>query len=223
MDTITVITGLVKDVYINDLIESYKDIRNKLLSTWKDTNSEVLHKFEQNGFLIVVSERPILDNSVNYQTVLAQNGILKARELGFQYVCRSRTDVFPQNHLVFLEKTRELYKENITVLCGVELFHIHYFLDIIVCGKIENMLLFFCGVKQKGDTNPERFWLDNYAKEPIHTKEDVKRHLNFANKICKENNIEIIWYRPYDCISFPRTIPYTKVISEYCNAYFVFE
>lgn len=39
---------------------------------------------------------------------------------------------------------------------------------------------------------------------------------------CIESNIEIIWYRPYDCISFPRTIPYTNLISEYCNAPFIY-
>jgi hypothetical protein len=130
--------------------------------------------------------------------------------------------VFPRNHLKFLDVTRKLYVEKLTVLCGVAINDYNYYLDIVVCGKLEDMLLFFNGYKEPDDYRVEMFWLDQYANKRLTTKEEIKEWLTFAKQTCIEHDIEIIWYRPSD-IPFPRTIPYTKVLAEYCNAFFVYE
>ena len=221
-DTITVVTGLLNQMFVERLISAYKDVKHKMVSTWRSSNRELLRQLLENGFIIVLSQEPATRTMVRV-TATSRAAVLKAQELGFKYICRSRTDIFPENHLKFLDVTRDLYKEKITVLSGVNLCdHIYYF-DHIVCGSVENMLLFYT---LKGTVpllpTPEISLLQNYAGEKIVSKEEVKKHLNISKAICLKEGIEIIWYRPKD-YPFPRTIPFSKLISEYCVAFFSFD
>ena len=157
-----------------------------------------------------------------------KNGILKAMELEYKYVCRSRSDIFPENHLKFLEITRHLYQDKIMALCGVELNCnrlLSYYLDVILCGNIENMFTYFKNPAYNRKSyfrNTEQILLENYANADIHTREDVKLYMNFCKDICISEIVEIIWYRPDDWCVYYRTIPFTKLISEYCSAHFVY-
>ena len=224
-DTITVLSGLVEPLFVEKLIECYKDVKHKLVSTWNTSDKTLLEQLESNGFHIVLSDYPEHRTSANYQIVCLQNGIHKATQLGFTYVCRSRTDVFPKNHLQFLKVIRDLYIEKVTVLCGVSLFNMNYYLDIVICGTCEQLLAMFSKLQQptKHYKNPELYFLQNYTECEIQSQADIKQYLHFAKKKCIEANIEIMWYRPYDCVPFPRSIPYTKVLAEYCNAFFIYD
>ena len=223
-DTITIITGILTPLFVEELIESYKEVKHKMVSTWKDSNRIFIEELKSNGFKVVLSESPNHGSSANNQIVCVHNGIRAAMSLGYKYICRSRTDIFPKNHIKFLEVIRDLYMEKVTVLCGVSLFNTNFYLDVIMCGSTEQLLVVFSRLQEPNKVykNPELYFLENYAKRVIETQEDVKKYLNFAKDKCIESNIEIIWYRPYDCISFPRTIPYTNLISEYCNAPFIY-
>lgn len=225
-DTITIISGIIKEEFVVNLINSYKYVKHKLISTWDDTENKLLEELKNNGFKIILSNENDIENkcSTNYQCFTIKHGILEAIKLGFKYVCRSRTDIFPTNHLKFLHLTRELYKEKITVLYGVEQGIEHgiepsiiYYLDLIMCGTINDMLMCFNEQKESNDNAiPELFFLRNYCKNSInkneYTKEEIKKYFNFAHTICIDNNIEILWYK---MIFINKRQPYRKLVSEY--------
>jgi len=227
-DTITIITGILTPLYVEKLIESYKGVKHKIVSTWKPSTHSykiLLHDLKSNGFKIVLSDYPKYRSGINYQIVCLQNGIKMAIELGYKYVCRSRTDIFPVNHIKFLEVTRDLYMEKLTALCGVSLPSKDFFLDIIMCGSCEQISALWSKLEEPTThyKNAELFLLENYAKCNIETQEDVKKYISFSKNRCIESNIEIIWYRPDGIHFFPTTSPYVKLISEYCNAPFVYD
>ena len=54
-DTIIVITGQLNANYTDRLIESYKNISNKLISTWRNTPSELIEKLKKANPLVKFS------------------------------------------------------------------------------------------------------------------------------------------------------------------------
>ena len=216
-DTITILSGIIKEEFISNLISAYKYVKHKMISTWDDTENTLLEKLKNSGFKIILSNKNDIEFecSANYQCLTIKNGIIEAIKLGFKYVCKSRTDIFPINHLKFLHLTRDLYKEKITVLHGIK-YDIIYYLDVIMCGNINNILLCFNEQKKSDDnTIPELFFIKNYCKEYIKTKKDIKKYINFAYKICIDNDIEIIWYKQF--LYNNKYQSYIKLISEYSN------
>jgi len=159
-----------------------------------------------------------------------RNGILKAIELNYKYVCRTRTDIFPENHLKFLQVTRNLYEYKIMSLCGVELYMnnelLTYYLDVILVGSIARMFKYYEKDDEFGKSyfrNCEQIMIENYANKDIRSREDIKQYMNFCKNICSRENIEIIWYKPAEWVDYCRSIPYMKLIGEYCNSFFVYE
>jgi len=218
------------------LIHCYKDINNKIISTWHDTDVAVLTKFKNNGFKVILCEAPHIQFACKdnlaigqaNQTVHALYGCNLAAELGFKYVCRMRTDVFPNNHKLFLHSIRKLYTDKMTVICGYDLkcFGTPFYLDIMVCGSVNSMEKFYNSAQLKTDSRiTEKFWLESYAKNTDLSKDKIKEIFHFCIDICVENGIEFIWYRPTEKVAFqyPRSIPYTKVIAELGKAYFVYK
>lgn len=221
-DTITIITGLLNDIFVPRLIYSYKDIPHKLISTWKDQDPALLSDLSENGFIIILNEYPEHKCSTNYQVVPTKKGLEYALEQQFSYVCHTRTDVFLLNHRTFLNATRELYTEKITVICGIDT-DIVYHLDIITVGHIYNLLKFYNALQEPDDERPvELFLLENYNESSNITRDTIKVNMHFCLDICRNNTIEIIWYRDEMWKDPSRTIPNMRVISEYCNDSFIF-
>lgn len=227
-DTITIITGILTPMFVEKIIESYKDVKHKMISSWNSSIHSykiLIHALKSNGFKIVLSDYPKYRCSANYQIVCVKNGIKMAMELGYKYICRSRTDIFPLNHIKFLEVTRDLYIEKLTVLSGISLPNKIFFVDLIMCGSCEQISAMWS--KLEGPEilykNVELHILENYAKCEINTQEDVKKYLSFSKDRCIESNIEFIWYRPNGINFFPTTSHYVKLISEYCNAPFAYD
>ena len=220
-DTVTIISGLVESIHIDYLIDAYKYLKHKILSTYSDTDGKILDAFKTNGFTIVLSDPlPDEENKICLgaarQVIHIENGIKKALELGYKYVCRSRTDVFPQSHRKFLHLTRDLYKEKLTSICGVNLDALNFYLDIIVCGTIENISGLFNKKRPLSyNKNTELWFLENYCNHPIDSADDVKKYINFVANICRDNDIEIIWYRPNDNYFCTISAPFVKLINNY--------
>lgn len=65
-----------------------------IVSTWDDENEEVLRKLAENGAVIVKSRKPDYSGvrNINFQIVNSLAGLLKARELGYEYAVKTRTD-----------------------------------------------------------------------------------------------------------------------------------
>ena len=97
-DVCIVITGVLKQEYINTIIYTYRNIKNKIISTWNDENTDFLKKLEQNNFIILLNEKPKIFCGSNCQATDIANGSLKAKEMGFEYVLRFRSDCYITNY-----------------------------------------------------------------------------------------------------------------------------
>ena len=233
-NTITIITGLLNEICVDHLINSYADVKHKLVSTWNNQENSLLNLLSENGFIIVLNEYPEHKNTGNYQIICIQSALLKAYELNFKYVIRSRVDIFPNNQLKFINITRHLYIEKITVLSAVigSNPNDYVFLDFIVMGDINELLIFYSKLQEPYDTcNIERFLLKTYFNQLNITIDLFNLKLNSCLKICEKNKIEFRWYRSTQyntSISHPFmatgiSFPFIKLIGEYCKASFIYK
>lgn len=65
-----------------------------IVSTWKNENPEDIYKIKREGVVVVQSDPPQKSGilNVNYQIISTRAGIIKAEELGVEYIIKSRTD-----------------------------------------------------------------------------------------------------------------------------------
>ena len=98
-------------------------------------------------------------------------------------------------------------------ICGI----FDWFLDIIMVGPICEMIKAFSYIQLPGDDSfPEQIIMDNLYGGTFNKKDDMHSILNFCLPICKEKGLEIIWYRPLPWKNSVRSIPYMKIVNEYC-------
>jgi hypothetical protein len=223
-DTVTIITGKLIERCIDHLICSYINVKHKIISTWKDQDSLLIEDLSKNGFTIILNDYPEHKNTVNYQITCIRAGLLKAQEMGFKYAVRSRTDIFPNNQLKFIDITRNLYNEKITVIGGIkgEYPNDDCILDLIVSGHINEMLIVYEKIQLPNDSrSPEQFLLETYFNQDKIKINLLNTKLNSCLNLCKENKIEFTWYRILRYNSIGLSFPYMKIIKEYCAASFI--
>ena len=127
-----------------------------IVSTWKDSDSETIEKIKQQNVVVVLSDLP--DNcgnlNINYQTVNTLAGVKKAKEMGAEFVCKTRTDqriyhtdamrylanlvrTFPVNNEDFVEKQ----KGRIVTMCMPygDLFYPYCLADFLYFGYTEDI------------------------------------------------------------------------------------
>ena len=65
-----------------------------IVSTWQDEDPECLARLRKAGAEVVLNTKPAFAGtwSINFQTVSARGGIVRAKELGIPYIIKSRTD-----------------------------------------------------------------------------------------------------------------------------------
>lgn len=250
-DIVVLITGTIYEKLIDDLIKTYSNIEHKIISTWYDPTLKIpdkryayggckpeyiniaLKNLESAGFIIVYNNltelykmdknpKPTYISSMA-QTIQIYNGLVKAKELGYKYVIRSRTDITCDDNITFnkfIDKTKYLYSEKLCVLCGIGVGKFIYFLDIIIAGDIHEMLLFFGNYPKDSDKGlpAERFWLQEYFKKKypdkeiyyLYSKNLIRETFNFLLKDLENHNIEFKWFRP----KINSTI---NIVNKYCK------
>jgi hypothetical protein len=183
-----VITGKIVDRYVLPLLELYKDVKNKILSTWIDQPYIAL--FERNGFNIILNEYPSHRNSTNYQTVCIREGCILAQKLGFKYVIRMRTDLICSDMTKFLNCI-PLDDNKLSVLGFIQT-HNFYIIDFFVAGSTETMLKVFSKEQTPDDTRfVEQYWIDEYFGKKL-TYADAVKNINTCYATLKEKGVEMI-------------------------------
>ena len=194
-NTIVVITGLINVFFVDNLIKSYKNTNNKLISTWYDQDKDLIELLILNNFKIVLNDYPKHKNSTNVQIYATNKGSQEAKKLGYKYICHTRSDVFPLNYLEFLKKSQQLYTEKLTIICGIPSDVL--FLQILTVGSINEILNFYNKLQEPTDTRfPEKYLMETYIGKQNLTKEDIKTHFNICLNLCRKYDIEFIWFRP---------------------------
>ena len=127
-----------------------------IVSTWIDSNLETLEKLKNLGVVVVLSSLPknCGNLNINYQAVNTLAGVKKAKELGAEFVCKTRTDqriyhtdamcylanlvkTFPVNNKDFVEKQ----KGRIVTMCMPygDLFYPYCLADFLYFGYTEDI------------------------------------------------------------------------------------
>lgn len=126
-----------------------------ILSTWKNEDQETIKKIRESGWSVIENEKPLYSGhfNINYQIVSSVNGIKLAKELGLDYVLKTRTDqrmnnpnslqIFhyldslypPHNN----KQTRRLFVPNI----GTLQYRPYGVGDMIMFGHINDMILYW--------------------------------------------------------------------------------
>jgi hypothetical protein len=213
-DTAVIITGILcNHIQVSRLIVSYSNTKIKIISTWKETDSIYIETLLDENFLVILNEPPLYITSYNLQHTCICSALLKVKELGIKYTVRSRTDIFPNNYPLFVEKTRHLYKDKITVFNYVN----GHICDFVISGSTEEMMRFFSKEQAIGDTRyPEKYMIETYSNKVDLNKEDFAQYVNYCLDVCRENGIEHYWLR---AVGFPKEImknyPFIMIEYEY--------
>ena len=201
-----VITGII-DTNIDILLNTYKSYNNKIISTWNNQNKDYIKILEENNFIIVLNDYPVNNNSTNYQIKASHAGCLKAKELGFEYVIRMRSDVNCNNFNLFIESlynSNFFNKEKLISFSGMK-YHGNptdtrvCIMDNMIGGYINNMIEFYGTLQESGDNRfPEEYLQENYLKKNNITTIDILNKFNFCYDICKNNNITFFIAKCYN-------------------------
>jgi hypothetical protein len=212
-DICFVIVGLLNEErYVNELINSYKNIQTtKILSTWTTENPDFLKRLENEaGFTIIYNEHPLMNNkhptlqlSTNFQIRTVSNGLKKAKELGFKYVMKFRTDLICNNIPLLFDTIKHLFENKICVLARIEEKHSpkKNFIDQFVCGPIDDMMKMYG--KEIENINNSSNWPEdqlqaNYFEKDNVSYEEFKSKINLCLPIVRKSGVIIKWLRqPY--------------------------
>jgi hypothetical protein len=110
-DMCIIITGLIHENYIIDILTTYKNINNKIISTWYDQDQTLIKILKDNGFIILLNGYPTVKSSYNFQSTHIKAGLLKAIELGCKYVLRFRSDTYIR-HFNYTDNNIKLINDN---------------------------------------------------------------------------------------------------------------
>ena len=160
----------IKDNYTFNTIKYYRKMYPSatiILSTWKGENQEAIHSIKDLGVEIILNDdipNPGVVNT-NRQKYTTLNGIIRAKELGLQYVAKTRTDQclrrphvfeFMINLLDIFTPSNNFQKKRIITLptiCAGDVFYPYTFGDYFFFGTVEDMLALW---DFPDDVNPER-------------------------------------------------------------------
>lgn len=195
-DTCFVITGLLEEEYITPLLKTYKGITEKILSTWRDTPSSYIQQFIDADFKIVLNDKPNVESSLNLQVQCILNGCNLARNMGYKYVIRTRTDIWSWNILLFAQCTRTKYIEKLTCLSGetsIDGKNNHYFHDTIISGNIDDIIRFYKFKPENDIRWSEKFLQEIWSGKTDLTRKDICELFNFCAEDARKAGVQLVW------------------------------
>jgi hypothetical protein len=175
---------LKKHDFTFETIKLYKKVYsgvNIILSTWDDEDQHYLKKIESENVTIVLSKKPDFfgESNVNLQLISAGAGIRKAKELGFEYVTKTRTDQRMYNKNI-IESMYNLVtyfppgknvdqNKRIIFLHGLTKYQPYHFPDMFSFGNVDDMITYWSPplVKEESDYPfffPEIYLATEYFK-----------------------------------------------------------
>lgn len=194
-DTCFVITGLLQDNYVDYLISIFSNIKEKIVSTWKDQDLILLDKLKTNGFILVLNDYPQIKTSSNFQIVNNSNGSKKAKELGYKYTLNLRTDLLPNDVTKFRTVLRSLIDTKLSSL-GFFGHEGGYILQHFMCGPVDKIVEFYGEKENKSFTLCyEKYLQENYFKKEDVNFEDTLNQFKYCIQELKDNNISFIWIK----------------------------
>ena len=210
MVTAILFTGKIYPECFNKLIQQVSHIEHKIASIWSNENEAYIEILHQHRFIVIKND--INEQKQNVAHFIPIVNVLNyMKEHNYAFVLRTRFDILSCDFILYLDKTKHLYDNKITVISGIHTSHV-YFVQFVECGTIENMCNFYKLQPIDDKRSPEVFLIEEYSNKKELTRDDVQTMFHFSLDICIKNNIEFIWYRP----TWGPHDPYVKVITSYC-------
>lgn len=119
-----------------------------IISTGEIEDIAYLKKIEKAGAVIVINKKPANPGpaNINLQIISAGSGVREAKELGAEYVLKSRTDqrLYAANALEFLYNLIEKFSARIISTDYITFKYTPYSIsDMTVFGRIDDMMLYW--------------------------------------------------------------------------------
>jgi hypothetical protein len=197
-----ILTGLIENYYIDDLITVYKDCNyDKIVSTWNYTDSSIIDKLKQNNFHVVQSDFPgnIDPSSVNFQNYSFSIGMEKAKELNITHVLRMRSDVYCNNINKLIDIYTKIYEKDKLIFLMYFLnrdiqLRYRYLIDQIYFGDLELLTKYSCCIKHQNDDR----YAEKFRQEECFGTSDyniLRDKVIFSAKELVKNNIELVYLK----------------------------
>ena len=164
-----ILTGIIEEYYLHDIIRCYESIlKNEnyaiIISTWKYTDEKIISVLKHHNFQIILSEflEDIDKSSVNYQHFSFLVALEKTRSNNCTHVIRIRSDIFITDIYKFLKIYETIYCEKPIFLA---LFNHEggYLIDHIFMYGINFYENFTFKYKDKNDNRfPEKYLQEVY-------------------------------------------------------------
>lgn len=212
-------------IYTNDdftlnTIRFYKSMYPSaaiVVSTWDDENDKILSKLSENGAIVVKSHKPDYsgNGNVNYQIVNSLSGLVKARELGYEYAVKTRTDQRICKEYVFCSIFSMLksfppadnsgQKQRIAALAVNygNMFTPYFISDFLYMGRTKDVIDVFSlplDDREKFDidvTSPRKRYSETMLPPEIYI---LKHYLQDKLGRTCENTVKAYWEAVKDCL-----------------------
>lgn len=197
-----------RDNYTLNTIKYYKKMypcSTIILSTWKGENQDAIDEIKDLGTVVILNDDVLNPGVVNTnrQKHTTLNGIIKAKELGLQYVAKTRTDQclrrphvldFMINLLEVFPPENTFQKKRIITLptiCAGDVFYPYTFGDYFFFGTVDDMKTLW---DFPDDVNPERPILESKRQQSEFCNEGtmIRNYLNLIGAKC-DYSIEDHW------------------------------
>jgi hypothetical protein len=199
MDTTCVIVqGKIYPEILNELLETYKDIKNKILSTWTTEDKSCIEICKQNGFDIIIQEPPEYCCPTNYQVKSVNLACNYALSKGFTHGFRIRADI-KINKLNKLLEILLLTSDKLSFLTMFQNLSLspEYLTDYLIFGPLPKLERYF-SIYQKPDDSRfvELFLMETYFNKNKIVYNDIKDEIYLFQKNCYIENITVEYTKP---------------------------
>jgi hypothetical protein len=200
MKSCVIVQGKIYKSILSDLLNTYKDIPDKIISTWDTEDLECINILRENGFEIIIQSIPEICNASNYQGKSMIGGILHAKKLGYTHALRIRADVKCNNMLLFISLLEKKYYNKLSFMA----FHRNipnisepYLLDHFIYGNLEDQYNYWNICQEKNDTRYcEKFLQETYFGKIDITYDDIKDKIFLFIEDARELGIEFYYTKP---------------------------
>lgn len=195
-----VLQGQLYPDIINELLFTYRNVKDVILSTWNTEDQTCIDMCKESGFNVILQDPPEYRIATNYQVKSLSSGFKRAIDMGYTHAFRCRTDIKINDITGLLE----LLKNNLPtdklaflLMYKNDKHSPEYLTDHIAYGPLDKLRDYWCVYQQPSDSRfIELFLMETYFNKTAITLDDIKDDVTFFQKLCYINNVRIEYTKP---------------------------
>ena len=208
-----IIYGFLDREIVDSLVKYYANVNDKIVSTYKEYDSNLLNVLSENGFLLVLNDLDNFANQRDAELLYNRAAVEKAEELGYTHTIHMSSELYINDAALLRDTIKPLIKTKMSSLCWF-IDTVNYVLNYVLSGPIVETLKFYKLEKEVNDPRfLQQFTQEEYLEKKDVIFEDTTSKFNYSIQVLKDANITINWSR-YPIEKFPE---YTEVIESFYN------